>query len=60
MAKQGALSNLTGTQTGTLEIDLATGWTLKGELEQNMTISVSQMGQTMDMDMTNTVSFTSN
>jgi len=59
LAKQGALSNLSGTQTGTLKIDIATGWTLNGELEQKMTISVSQMGQSMDMDMTNTVSFTS-
>ena len=60
MAKQGGVSGLSGTQSGTLEIDLASGWTLKGELEQNMTINISQAGQSIDMDMTNTVSFSSN
>lgn len=43
--------NMTGTQTGTLEVDLATGWTNNGVINQKISTQMQMMGMSMTSDM---------
>lgn len=42
---------MSGTQTGTLEVDVATGWTNNGTINQKMSTQMQMMGMSMTSDM---------
>lgn len=46
---------LSGTQTGTLEVDRVTGWTNSADLQQVIDLNLSMMGQSMDVKLTGTI-----
>ena len=49
--------NLTGTQTGTIEIDMNTGWIISGNTTQNIETELDIMGMTLPQTITSRISF---
>ena len=44
--------SLTGTQTGTVEIDMNTGWVIRGEMTQNIETELDMFGMTLPQSIT--------
>lgn len=51
---------LNGTQTGTVKIDMNTGWTISGEITQDLKGEVEVMGIKMPQSITNKISVSAN
>lgn len=49
---------MTGTQTGTLEVNQATGWTTGGTIDQDLNLSMSMMGVEMSMNLKGNINIT--
>ena len=49
--------SLTGTQTGTLEIDMNTGWIIRGELTQDIETKLDMFGMILPQTITSRINF---
>ncbi len=59
VANQTGLKSLEGTLEGEMAVDISTGWTVRGDIEQDLKLGVEQMGQSIEMDIVNEISFKS-
>lgn len=55
---EGTSIEMSGTQTGTVEIDRKTGMTMKSELKQDLKMNITTMGMNMPTTTTGTIRFT--
>lgn len=55
---EGTSIEMSGTQTGTVEIDRKTGMTMKSELKQDLKMNIKTMGMNMPTTTTGTIRFT--
>jgi hypothetical protein len=55
---EGATVEVSGTQTGTVQIDRKTGMTVKSDLKQDLKMNITSMGMSMPTTSTGTITFT--
>jgi hypothetical protein len=55
---EGATVEVSGTQTGTVQIDRKTGMTVKSDLKQDLKMNITSMGMSMPTTSTGTTTFT--